>query len=88
MRPLSSRLRFLPLTHAFDPLRAKRKIRDCSQSNTDSVSIIKIELKARRQMHSRLEEKVKLLEFVSDGPLFWLVQMRERFKSLFLFLTC
>ena len=37
MRPLSSRLRFLPLTQAFDLLRAKRKIRDCSQSNTESV---------------------------------------------------
>ena len=57
MRPLSSRLRFLPLTHAFDLLRAKRKIRDCSQSNTDSVNIIKIALKARRQMHSRLKKK-------------------------------
>ena len=57
MRPVSSRLRFLPLTHAFDLLRAKRKIRDCSQSNTDSVSIIKIALKARRQMHSRLKKK-------------------------------
>lgn len=48
MRPLSSRLRFLSLTRALDLLRTKRKVRDCLQYNTDSVSIIKTALKARR----------------------------------------
>lgn len=57
MRPLSSRLRFLSLTRALDLLRAKSKVRDCLQYNTDSVSIIKTALRTRRQIHSRSKKK-------------------------------
>ena len=72
MRPLSSRLRFLPLTHAFDLLRAKRKIRDCSQSNTDSVSIIKIEPKARRHAQQVKEKKLNYWNLSQTDPSFGL----------------